>query len=93
MAQLFKADHEIPLNSLETGFQMLSSAQAELAYAESLATVAYIRRPLRHERSLGILDKLGQGASVESALRATIHCDYRQLQEETGAALVQQFGG
>lgn len=93
LAQLFKADHEIPLNSLETGFQMLSSAQAELAYAESLATVAYIRDHYGMSDLLRILDKLGQGASVESALRATIHCDYRQLQEETGAALVQQFGG
>ena len=92
LAQLFKADHEIPLNSLETGFAMLSSTQAELAYAESLATVAYIRDHYGMSDVLRILDKLGQGESVESALRSTIHCDYRQLQEETGAALVHQFG-
>jgi hypothetical protein len=92
LSQLFKADREIPLNSLETGFQMLSSAQAELAYAESLATVAYIRDHYGMSDVLRILDKLGQGESVESALRSTIHCDYRQLQEETGAALVHQFG-
>jgi tetratricopeptide (TPR) repeat protein len=92
LAQLFKADREIPLNSLETGFAMLSSAQAELAYAESLATVSYIRDRYGMSDVMRILDKLGQGESVESALRSTIHCDYRQLQEETGAALIRQFG-
>jgi tetratricopeptide (TPR) repeat protein len=92
LAQLFKTDGEIPLNSLETGFAMLSSAQAELAYAESLATVSYIRDHYGMSDILRILDKLGQGESVESALRSTIHCDYRQLQEETGAALIHQFG-
>jgi tetratricopeptide (TPR) repeat protein len=92
LAQLFKTDREIPLNSLETGFSMLSSAQAELAYAESLATVSYIRDRYGMSDVTRILDKLGQGESVESALRSTIHCDYRQLQEETGSALIHQFG-
>jgi tetratricopeptide (TPR) repeat protein len=92
LAQLFKADREIPLNSLETGFSMLSSAQAELAYAESLATVSYIRDRYGMSDVMRILDKLGQGESVESALRSTVHCDYRQLQEETGSALIHQFG-
>jgi len=92
LAKLFRADREIPLNSLETGFSMLSSAQAELAYAESLATVSYIRDRYGMSDVMRILDKLGQGESVESALRSTIHCDYRQLQEETGAALIHQFG-
>jgi tetratricopeptide (TPR) repeat protein len=92
LAQLFKADREVPLNSLESGFSSLSSAQAELAYAESLATVSYIRDRYGMSDVLRILDKLGQGESVESALRSTIHCDYKQLQEETGAALIHQFG-
>jgi tetratricopeptide (TPR) repeat protein len=92
LAQLFKADREVPLNSLESGFSSLSSAQAELAYAESLATVSYIRDRYGMSDVLRILDKLGQGESVESALRTTIHCDYKQLQEETGVALIHQFG-
>jgi tetratricopeptide (TPR) repeat protein len=92
LAQLFKADREMPLNSLESGFSSLSSAQAELAYAESLATVSYIRDRYGMSDVLRIIEKLGQGESVESALRSTIHCDYKQLQEETGAALIHQFG-
>jgi hypothetical protein len=92
LAQLFKADREIPLNSLESGFSTLSTTQAELAYAESLATVSYIRDRYGMSDVLRILDRLGQGESVEAALRSTIHCDYRQLQEETGTALIHQFG-
>jgi tetratricopeptide (TPR) repeat protein len=92
LAQLFKAEREIPLNALETGFTSLSGGEAELAYAESLATVSYIRDQYGMSDVMRILDRLGQGESIESALRSTIHCDYRQLQEETGASLVHQFG-
>lgn len=93
LARLFKADQEIPLNYLEGGFMSLSGSQAQLAYAESLATVEYIRE--RHGMSdiMRMLERLGHGESVESAMRSTIHCDYRELQEETGAALQKQFGG
>ena len=92
LAQLFKSDRAIPLNSMESGFSNLSGGQATLAYAESLATVSYIRDRYGMSDVLRILDRLGQGESVEAALRSTIHCDYRQLQEETGAALIHQFG-
>ena len=92
LARLFKAEREIPLNSLESGFSGLSGAQVDLIYLESLATVSYIRDRYGMSDVMRILEKLGQGESVESALRSTIHCDYRQLQEETGAALIHQFG-
>jgi hypothetical protein len=92
LARLFKADREIPLNSMERGFSTFSTGQAILAYAESLATVSYIRDQYGMSDILRILERLGQGESAESALRSTIHCDYRQLQEETGAALIHQFG-
>ncbi|MGH9517797.1 MAG: peptidase MA family metallohydrolase [Terriglobales bacterium] len=92
LAQLFKADREVPLNALESGFSSFSTEQVQLAYMESLATAAYIRDHYGMSDVMRILDRLGEGESVESALRSTIHCDYRQLQEETGAALIHQFG-
>jgi tetratricopeptide (TPR) repeat protein len=92
MAQMFKTEREIPLNSLEGGFSNLSGAQADVVYMESLATVSYIRDRYGMSDVLRILEKLGQGESIESALRSTIHCDYWQLQEETGVALIRQFG-
>jgi tetratricopeptide (TPR) repeat protein len=92
LAELFKLEREIPLNSLEGGFFSLSGIEAMLAYDESLATVEYMRANYGMSDILRILEKLGHGDSVESALRSTVHCDYRQLQEEVGAALLRQFG-
>lgn len=92
LAELFKLEREIPLNSLEGGFFSFSGIEAMLAYDESLATVEYLRSNYGMSDILRILEKLGHGDSVESALRSTIHCDYRQLQEEVGAALLRQFG-
>jgi tetratricopeptide (TPR) repeat protein len=92
LARLFKNEQEVPLNMLEGGFLGLSTMQAEIVYAESLATTEYIRDHYGMSDIMRILQRLGQGESTESALRSTIHCDYRELQEETGEALVKQFG-
>ena len=92
LAQLFKLEQEIPLNTLEGGFSSFSASEAMLAYDESLASVEYMWRGYGMSEILRILEKLGRGDSVEASLRSTIHCDYRQLQEEVGAALLRQFG-
>jgi tetratricopeptide (TPR) repeat protein len=92
LAQLFKLEREIPLNTLERGFLSLTGAEAELAYDESLASAEYIRAQYGMSDILRLLQKIGQGDSTEAAMRSTIHCDYRQLQTEVGEALVRQFG-
>jgi hypothetical protein len=56
--------------------------EANLAYDESLATVEYIRNRYGMSDLVRILERLGQGDSIESSLRATIHSDYRQLEDE-----------
>jgi len=92
LAELFKLEREIPLNSLEGAFMSFSGPEAVLAYDESLATVEYMRTGYGMSDVLRILERLARGESVESAMRATIHCDYRQLQGEVGAYLLHQFG-
>ena len=92
LAELFQSGKEIPLNSLEGGFTSLSEIQAAVAYEESLAAVEYIQLRYGMSDLLRILDRLGNGESTESALRTTIHCDYRQLQDELRDQLVHQFG-
>jgi tetratricopeptide (TPR) repeat protein len=92
LAELFKLEHEIPLNMLEKGFIGFGNDEALLAYDESLASTEYLQASYGMSDVLRILEKLGQGESVESALRSTIHCDYRQLQAEVGEALARQFG-
>jgi tetratricopeptide (TPR) repeat protein len=92
LAELFRLQQEVPLNSLEGGFTSLSGTEAALAYDESLAAVQYIRDRYGMSDLLRILERLGHGESPEAALRSTIHCDYRQLQDEIRAELLRQFG-
>jgi tetratricopeptide (TPR) repeat protein len=92
LAQLFKAEQNIPLNLLEGSFMGLSSAQAYLAYAESLAVVAYLNDTYTLGDVQRILQLLSQGSSTEAALRATIHSDYGQLDSEVTKYLGDKYG-
>jgi tetratricopeptide (TPR) repeat protein len=92
LAQLFKAQHNIPLNMLEGSFMSFSGSQAYLAYAESLATVSYINDSYGIGDIQRILQLLSQGSSTEAALRATIHSDYGQLESELGKYLGDKYG-
>jgi tetratricopeptide (TPR) repeat protein len=82
LAQLFAQQREAPLSTLEGGFTSFNGMEANLAYDESLATVEYIRNRYGMSDLVRILERLGQGDSIESSLRATIHSDYRQLEDE-----------
>lgn len=92
LADLFRTQREIPLNALEGSFMRFSSAQAGLAYEESLAAAQYIRDTYGMSDLQRILERLGQGSSTEAALRATIHSDYGQLETEIGQYLLSKYG-
>jgi len=92
LAQLFKAQHNIPLNVLEGSFLQFSGAQAYLAYAESLAALTYINDSYGMSDIQRILQRLSQGSSTEAALRATIHSDYGQLESELTSYLADKYG-
>jgi Flp pilus assembly protein TadD len=92
LAALFKAQQEIPFNALEGSFMRFSPPEAVLAYDESLAAVEYIASTYGMSDLRRILERLGQGSSTEAALRATIHCDYAQLDAEVGKYLVSNYG-
>jgi Tfp pilus assembly protein PilF len=89
LAELFKRDRELPLNSLDAGFFSFSGIEAALAYDESLAFVEYLQSRYGISDLLRILERIGQGESPEAALRATIHSDYRQLDDELRAYLLR----
>ncbi|HEX6802912.1 MAG TPA: tetratricopeptide repeat protein [Terriglobales bacterium] len=82
IADLFRDDHEIPLNMLEPGFASFSAPQAEVAYDEALAAVEFITSRYGMSDLLQIMQRLGEGESTESALRQVLHDDYGQLEEE-----------
>ena len=92
LAQLFKAQHNIPLNVLEGSFLQFSGAQAYLAYAESLAAVSYISDSYGMSDVQRILQRISQGNSTEAALRATIHSDYGQLESDLARYLADRYG-
>jgi Flp pilus assembly protein TadD len=92
LADLFRTQHEIPLNALEGSFMNFSSVQATVAYEESLAAVQYISDTYGISDLQRVLERLGQGSSTEAALRAIIHSDYGQLEAEIGKYLSSKYG-
>lgn len=92
LAQIFKAQQEIPYNALEGSFMQFSTVQAMVAYDESLAAVEYINDTYGMSDVRRILERLGQGSSAEAALRTTIHSDYGQMQSEVAKYLADKYG-
>jgi tetratricopeptide (TPR) repeat protein len=91
LAELFKAQQEIPFNALEGSFMRFSPMEAILAYDESLAAVQFIIDTQGASDLQRILQRLAEGNSTEAALRATIHDDYGQLQTEVGKYLSSKY--
>ncbi|MFZ0318028.1 MAG: tetratricopeptide repeat protein [Candidatus Sulfotelmatobacter sp.] len=92
LAQMFKVQHNIPLNVLEGSFLRFSGSEAYVAYAESLAAVSYINDSYGMGDIQRILQLLSQGNSTEAAMRATIHSDYGQLESEVAKYLADKYG-
>jgi Tfp pilus assembly protein PilF len=92
LARLFSAEREIPYNALEGSFARFSSLEATLAYAESLAAAEYINETYGMSEFCRILERLGGGASIEPALRSTIHSDYARFQSDIGKFLASKYG-
>jgi tetratricopeptide (TPR) repeat protein len=92
LAELFKAQQEIPFNALEGTFMRFSPMEAILAYDESLAAVQFIIDTQGASDLQRILQRLAEGNSTETALRSTIHDDYGQLQGEVGKYLSSKYG-
>jgi tetratricopeptide (TPR) repeat protein len=92
LAALYIAGRQIPLNQLEGGFNEYSSAEASVAYAESLAAVEYIRATYGLSDLARLLQRLGEGQSVESALRSTVHGGYAELETEITNYLKKNYG-
>jgi len=92
LAALYASGHQVPLSQFEAGFQGYSSAEAAVAYAESLAAVEYIRDNYGLSDMARLLKRLGEGQSVESALRSTIRCGYAELEIELTAYLKKNYG-
>jgi Tfp pilus assembly protein PilF len=93
LSALYVSGRQVPLNQLEGEFQGYSSTEASVAYAESLAAVEYIRATYGMSDVARLLQRLGEGQSVESALRSTVHAGYAELEAEITNYLKKNYGG
>jgi len=93
LAALYASGHQIPLNQLEAQFSILGSRdEASVSYAEGLAAAEYIRNTYGMPSLQQILERLGQGQSVETALRSTIHAGYAELEAQIADYLRKNYG-
>ena len=92
LAQLYAAQRQAPLSSLEGSFVNLSGREAQMAYVEALAATLYIRDTYGMSDVERLLERIGEGASTEAALRATIHSGYAEFEQELGQYLQKNYG-
>lgn len=92
LAVLYSSGHQVPLNMLEGNFDTLDKSEALVAYAESLAAVEYITSTYGVSDVARILERLGEGDSVETALRNIIHAGYKELDMEVTEYLRRTYG-
>ena len=82
LAQLFHDGRQAHLHNLEGSFIRLSPAQAQLAYAESLAATEYLRANYGMFALRRMLELLSDGEAPEDALSHATR-RYRQVREGT----------
>jgi tetratricopeptide (TPR) repeat protein len=92
LASLYASGHQVPLNQLERPFTSYSTMEAMVVYAEALAAAECIRVNYGMSDVARILQRLGQGEPIESALRNTIHGGYAELENEIAEYLRRQYG-
>jgi len=92
LARLFADDHEVPLNLLEGSFMNLGGKEASVAYVQSLAVTEYLRDSYGMDDIRRVLERIGEGASTESALQSTVHSGYAKLQQDVAQYLKAKYG-
>jgi Tfp pilus assembly protein PilF len=74
----------IPFSFLEGSFTRFSSVQAEVAYAQSLSAVEYLRGRYGTSEIVRMIESIGSGVESEQALQHSTGMDYAVLQERVG---------
>jgi len=92
LAKLYADQHQIPMNLLEGSFLNLTDDQASVAYLQSLAVTEYISDTFGMAYIRMILERIGEGASTEAALRSVIHSGYDRLEVEVADYLKARYG-
>lgn len=89
LAQLFHEGRQAPLHHLEGSFVRFSPAQAQLAYAESLAATEYLRSAYGMYALRKMLERLNDGEEPEAALSHSVQANYAEFEHGLGAYLAK----
>jgi tetratricopeptide (TPR) repeat protein len=89
LAALFQQRKEIPFAVLEHPFIRFSDVQAQVAYAESLSAVDYLRERYGMGEVLRMLRNIGSGVEPELALRQSTGMDYSAFSQRVGEYLAK----
>ena len=92
LAPLFLQRKEIPLPILEHSFTRFSALQAEVAYAESLSAVEFLRDRYGMGEMVRMLQSIGSGVEPEEALKHSTGLDYSGLEQRIGEHLAKAGG-
>jgi hypothetical protein len=82
LAGAFAARGTFSLSALEGGFAGFSAPQARSGYAVSLAAAEMLRDTRGFGALAHFLDRLGEGATVEEAMREELRADYARLEAD-----------
>jgi tetratricopeptide (TPR) repeat protein len=89
LARLYQEGKAVPLHYLEGSFTRLSPAQAQLAYAESLAATEYLRSTYGMYALRHMLELLNDGEAPEAALSRSVRANYSEFETGIGAYLAK----
>ena len=89
LAPLFQQRKEIPFSVLEGPFIRFSNIQAQVAYAESLTAVEYLRDRYGMGEVMRMIESIGSGESGEEALRNSTGLDYSNLEHRLAEYLAR----
>ncbi len=92
LARLFNQQKNIPLAMLEGTFAGFDTEMAMVAYAEALGAAEYVERTYGMSDLVRILQRIGEGASTEAALRAVVKSGYKDFEQDVGRYLKQTYG-
>jgi len=92
LAVLFQQRKEIPFSVLEGSFTRFSDLQAQVAYAESLSGVEYLRERYGMGEVVRMLRNIGSGVEPEMALRQSTGMDYSAFEQRIGENLAKAGG-
>ena len=87
LASLFQQKKESPFEFLEHSFTRFSALQAEIAYAESLSAVDYLRDRYGMGEIVRMMRNIGSGEPTQEALKRSTGQDYDGFQQRVGEYL------